>query len=195
MAYTLTYSGNQNPPNPNGSANTTLFVPDGSFAGIGNVTLPGRNFNGYGSPVDQSLLSMLENFASTPTGPSQAITGQLWYDTGATTLKYNICTSNVANWALFPQMDANGDVTLRNLSLEGNLVVSSPGTITGNGNGISDLNASNLSTGVVPSARLSGTYSINVNGNVNSAITCTTSTNYTKGSNFARCTNCGYSNN
>jgi hypothetical protein len=141
-------------------------VPDGSTAGIGNITLPGRNFSGYGQPVDQSLLSMLENFASATGGPTQPITGQLWYDTSVSVMKYNISDTATANWAIVPSVSSDGNLTLGNLTLTGNLVVNAPGVISGNGSGLNSLNASNLSTGTVPVARLSGTYNINIIGNV-----------------------------
>lgn len=169
MAYTLTYSGNQ-------TGNTIITVPDGSTAGIGNITLPGRNFNGYGQPVDQSLLSMLENFASATGGPTQPITGQLWYDTSVSSLKYNISNDATANWAIVPSVSSDGNLTLGNATITGNLVVNPPGVITGNGSGINSLNASNLSTGTVPVARLSGTYNINITGNVSGNVISSTLT-------------------
>ena len=169
MAYNLTYSGNQT------GGNTVITVPDGSFTSIGNIALPGRNFNGYGAPVDQSLLSMLENFASSTSGPSQAITGQIWYDVGSSTLKYNT-SSNIANlaeptWASIPQLDPNGNVSFGNITMVGNLTVDPPGVITGNGSGLRSLNASNLSTGTVPVGRMSGTYNIDVTGNLTGNVT------------------------
>lgn len=46
------------------------------------------------------------------------------------------------------------------------------GTIVGNGSGLSSLNAANLASGVIPDARLSGTYSgVNITGNAGSADT------------------------
>lgn len=160
MAYTLTYSGNQT------GGNRQIEVPDGSVASVGNVTLPGRNFNGYGSPVDQNILSMVENWASSATGPSLPVTGQLWYDAAQGELKYNISTVPTASWVSVPQVDANGNATFGNVTFTGNLTVAPPGVITGNGSGLSSLNASNLSTGTIPAARLSGTYNIDINGNV-----------------------------
>jgi hypothetical protein len=144
-------------------------VPDGSIYSVGNVTIPGRNFNGYGSPVDQNMLSMIENFASTVTGPSQPVTGQLWYDASVQTLKFNTSSNAIAQWATVPKIDPSGNATFGNLSLTGNLVVAAPGVIYGNGSGIHSLNASNLSTGTIPAARLSGTYNIDVTGNIQTA--------------------------
>ena len=61
---------------------------------------------------------------------------------------------------------ANGDITAANINSIG-------GVLTGNGSGLSALNASNISSGTIPSARLSGSYSINAN-NANTAGTVTT---------------------
>jgi len=86
MAYTLIYGQN---------GNTSITVADGESNTVGNLTFPGRNFSGYGSPVDQNFLSMAENFASSNTGPQNPLTGQLWFDTGtATTTLANVPYAN-----------------------------------------------------------------------------------------------------
>jgi len=53
--------------------------------------------------------------------------------------------------------------------------------LNGNGGGISNLNAGNLSSGSVPVGRLSGTYNINISGNAATASTATTATNISGG--------------
>jgi hypothetical protein len=65
------------------------------------------------------------------------------------------------------------------------------GTFSGSGSGLSSLNASNLSSGTVPSARLSGTYGISISGNAATASTASacsgnsaTATNATNATNF-----------
>lgn len=162
MAYTLKYSGNQT------GGNVLITVPDSSVYSVGNITIPGRNFNGYGSPVDQNMLSMLEHFASSAGGPSLPVTGQLWYDKSNASLKYNVSDSSTPSWASVPQTDANGNATYGNLGIVGDLTVG--GVISGNGSGLFDINAANL-TGTISAARLSGTYNININGNVNGNVT------------------------
>jgi hypothetical protein len=124
MAYNLIYSGNQT----GGNANIT--VSDGSAYSIGNVTLPGRNFNGYGAPVDQNMLSLAENFASQPSGPSSPVTGQLWYDITNSMLKYNISTGPTANWVPISASSANANTTSGNANVTGNITVGD--TIIGN---------------------------------------------------------------
>ena len=47
------------------------------------------------------------------------------------------------------------------------------GTFTGNGSGLTSLNASNLSSGTVPVTALIGTYNINISGNAATATNAT----------------------
>jgi hypothetical protein len=53
--------------------------------------------------------------------------------------------------------------TLTNLAVNGNITVTT-GIITGNAHGISSINASNISSGVLSAARLSGVYGISITG-------------------------------
>lgn len=68
--------------------------------------------------------------------------------------------------------------TLTGLTSSGNItaanIVVSPGVFTGNGSGLTNLNATNISTGVLPAGRLSGTYSISITGAAATAATVTT---------------------
>ncbi len=126
MAYTITYSGG------------TFTVADGTInTSNTSISLPGRNFSGYGQPVDQSMVSMLENFASAITGPSNPIRGQLWYDVSNTLLKYNTGTVGSPTWvAVTPQ---GGNATFNDLTVTGTTFTdtistgasATPGSITG----------------------------------------------------------------
>jgi len=72
---------------------------------------------------------------------------------------------------LVPNSSGNSALTVRgNIAATNSLSASS---ISGSGAGITNLNAGNLSAGIVPIPRLSGTYNISVSGNANtvSAIT------------------------
>ena len=53
-----------------------------------SITLLGKGFNNYGEIVAEDWVHMLENFSS-PTAPSNAIRGQLWFDTVSSRLKIN----------------------------------------------------------------------------------------------------------
>lgn len=51
-----------------------------------SIKLPGRDYPRYGEPVVENLVWMLQHFAA-PSSPANPITGQVWYDTNAQTLK------------------------------------------------------------------------------------------------------------
>lgn len=72
MAYTLKYT--------NGDLLVTL--PDQQSDRLTtSLTLIGKNVNAYGTDINQNYIGLLENFAYT-VPPSNALTGQLWFDTG-----------------------------------------------------------------------------------------------------------------
>lgn len=62
---------------------------------------------------------------------------------------------NITSVGTLTSLGVNGTVTAVNFT-------ANTGVFTGNGSGLSALNASNLSTGTVPSARLTGSYAISV---------------------------------
>lgn len=146
MAYTIVKS--------DGTILTT--IADGTINTTAtSLALPGRNFAGYGQPVDQDLVYMVENFQGSSV-PSYALKGQLWFDTGSgattsgtppSTVALRICdtdgSSNANNWYsfMFNNSSANaafpGNVTIGNLTVTGtsNLGDVSKVTITGGTSG------------------------------------------------------------
>ena len=79
MPYTINKS--------NGLLLTT--VQDGTIDKTTSLTLVGRNYTGYGSPVDENFVYLLENFSNN-TAPKNPITGQLWYNSANDSLSvYN----------------------------------------------------------------------------------------------------------
>ena len=126
MAYTLQYSlGN-------------ITVSDSTLNTQTSLSLPGRNYAGYGSPVDQNMLSMLENFAGT-NPPNNPIPGQSWYNSSTRILSINTSTSLTPTWtpllsgssanATFGNLTVTGVLTTNNITTGGNTI---PGTVTGN---------------------------------------------------------------
>ena len=71
MAYTIQFT--------NSIDNAPIVIEDQTINTDTSIKLPGRNSTGYGAAIAEDLLHMLENFAS-PTEPSNAIQGQLWYN-------------------------------------------------------------------------------------------------------------------
>ena len=80
MAYTINKT--------DGSILTT--VPDGQTDSLStDITLIGKNFSGFGEILNENLVKMLENFAST-TRPTRPLKGEIWFDSAENRLKvYN----------------------------------------------------------------------------------------------------------
>jgi hypothetical protein len=88
MAYTINLT----------NGNIFAVIADGTINTGSSVSLPGKNYAGYGEFLDENFIQMLENFSSPATGgglPTSAklgapLTGQLWWDSTNSTLKvYN----------------------------------------------------------------------------------------------------------
>lgn len=143
MAYTLNYSGG------------TITVVDGTLNNTNtSLSLPGRNYAGYGAPVDQNLVSLLENFAYYTASPPNPIKGQMWFDTTAVLMKYNIGTVGSPNWIGIAGLGQN--VNFNNVTVAGNLSVT--GTVSANAVNATTINAnSNTTTGVENSITAAGT--------------------------------------
>lgn len=84
----------------NGSVVAT--VQDGNIDVTTDLTFVGRNYAGYGEIQNENFLKLLENFAS-PTAPTKAIEGQLWFDSN--TNKLNLY--NGINWRSVSNLDVS----------------------------------------------------------------------------------------
>lgn len=61
--------------------NQLVDIPDGTFdTSSTSLTLIGKNVTNFGEAINENLVKLLENFASS-SAPEQAIIGQMWYDT------------------------------------------------------------------------------------------------------------------
>ena len=76
-------------------------IADGTINQTSTMTLIGRDFANYGQFVDQDFIRLLESGAATANSrPTNALTGQLWYDLTNTQLK--IATQgNIPNGASY----------------------------------------------------------------------------------------------
>jgi hypothetical protein len=62
-------------------------VADGQIDRLStDITLIGKNYSGFGEALNENLIKLLENFAST-TRPTHPIRGQVWFDTSELKLK------------------------------------------------------------------------------------------------------------
>lgn len=127
MAYNITYSLG------------TITVIDTTLNTQTSIALPGRNYAGYGQPVDQNLVAILENFASYPvTGPTNAIPGQTWFDSESSTLRVNTSKTSTPTWVSLVSA-GNANTSLGNITVTGTLTTNRittggaaiPGDITG----------------------------------------------------------------
>ena len=82
-----------------------------------DLTLVGRNYKGFGEYINENFIKLTESFAST-SAPSNAIPGQLWYDTSDQRLKiYNGTTFRIAGGPIISSSQPNmvaGDLWIDN---------------------------------------------------------------------------------
>jgi hypothetical protein len=127
MAYTIIKS--------DGTVLTT--IADGTLNTTStSISLPGRDYSGYGRYLDSNFVWMLENFANN-TPPSNPIRGQLWFNTNDNNLY--VCPAdgitNPAVWIKLAVSQGNTSVTYDNITATGNIVgnnVSAVNSLTGN---------------------------------------------------------------
>lgn len=63
-----------------------LIIPSGTSNAEYAVELPGRNYSGYGESLDQGIVGLFTNFASS-IPPGSPLTGTLWFDLSGSVLK------------------------------------------------------------------------------------------------------------
>ena len=105
----------------NGTVLTT--IPDGTINTTStSLGLPGRNYAGYGQPVDENFVWLTENFANA-TPPAHPLAGQLWFNTNTNTLL--VCpaqgTTNANAWLSLAQSGSSGTTTFGNVTVSGNI--------------------------------------------------------------------------
>lgn len=62
------------------SSGDEVIIPDGGLNNDYSIQLVGRNYENYGAIIAKTQLSLLENFATDSTPPTNPTDGQLWYD-------------------------------------------------------------------------------------------------------------------
>jgi hypothetical protein len=152
MSYTLYYSLGSITVAPN-TINTQT-----------SIYLPGQDYVPYGAPVDQSLLSLLQNFANV-TPPPRPIPGQTWYDTTANIMKV---TPNGGVNAVWNRIDGNGIPGGANTTVQFN----DSGYLGGSNNFTFNSATSNLRVvGNINATTFTGNLSGNVTGNISGNLT------------------------
>jgi len=158
-----------------------------------SLGLPGKNYAGYGQPMDTNMVHQLESYANT-SPPANPLRGQLWYNISNGILY--ICPTdgetNGSNWAALTITAAGGVTTFGNISVTGNITANnivatnnsnanaitvSYLTVTSNANiatgnitlaNITTLRTTAITTGANANAgTLTGTFTINGTGGNN----------------------------
>ena len=113
MAYTILKS--------DGTVLTT--IADGTINTTStSLGLPGKNYAGYGQPLNTNMVHQLESYANT-SPPANPLRGQLWYNISNGILY--VCPTdgetNGSNWAAITITAAGGVTTFGNISVTGNI--------------------------------------------------------------------------
>lgn len=72
------------------SGATLVTVQDASVDNSTSLVFVGRNYSGYGQPVEENFVKLLENFANV-TAPLKPIQGQLWFNSAPTVRRLKVC--------------------------------------------------------------------------------------------------------
>ena len=94
----------------NNAAGTVIAtVADGTIDTTStSLTILGKGFNNYGEIVAENWVKMIEHFSSA-TAPTNALRGQLWYDTTNSRMKINIsAVFGTPDWDEIPATILNG---------------------------------------------------------------------------------------
>jgi hypothetical protein len=159
MAYTIIKS--------DGTLLTT--IADGTINTTStSLALPGRNYAGYGQSQDTNFVHVIENFADT-SPPPNPLRGQLWYNTGNSTLL--VCPdngeTNASAWLSLTSTVSGGNTTFGAVTVTGNLTANN---ITATNNS----NANAFSAGYLTISASANIANANLTGTTTIANTLTT---------------------
>ena len=162
-------------------AGSTIFLGAQTIAANAtHVSISGilsANVSGSSNTAQTVTNNAQPNITSVGTLTSLTVTGNLSAGniSGGNLVSANFLTGtlttaaqpNITSVGTLTSLDVNGTLTAAN-------IIVNPGAFQGSGNGLFNLNASNLTLGTVPVARLTGTYTIDISGNATRAGTVTT---------------------
>ena len=184
MAYTIVKS--------NGQVLTT--IADGTInTSSTSLSLPGRNYAGYGQYVDTNFVHQLENYANA-SPPANPLAGQLWWNTNSNTMY--VCpadgTTTASSWLALTSTASGGTTTFGAITVTGNIIannITANNALTGDtitvrlatvtataniatGNittgNIGTLNTAVITTGAAATAgTITGTWTLNGTGTAN----------------------------
>jgi len=160
--------------NVTGTASGNLSAAGGTLTGDLNWVTTGRGIT-WGMNTDGASIK----FYNTGDGDGSSRLEFQTTDNGNEYFSWTHASgSTFESMRLVPNSNGNAALTVfGNATING----TTTGTFSGTGTSL-NINADRLTTGTVPSGRLSGTYAINISGNANTASSATTATNQAGGS-------------
>ena len=160
--------------NVTGTASGNLAASGGTLTGDLNWSTTGRGIT-WGMNTDGASI----RFYNTGDGDAASRLEFQTTDNGNEYFSWTHASgSTFESMRLVPNSNGNAALTVYgNATING----TTTGTFVGTGTSL-NINADRLTTGTIPSGRLSGTYAINISGNANTASSSTTATNQAGGS-------------
>lgn len=164
-----------------GNVITAGLVQAATLSATGNVIAGNLTTAGAVTGNGRALTSLNAGNLDTGTVPTAQLSGTYTIDiSGSASTAATVTTAaqpNVTSLGTLTALTVTGNTTSGNV-LTGGLISATgdvaAGTFTGNGRALFSLDAGNLDSGTVPSARLSGSYTINISGSATTAATVTT---------------------
>jgi hypothetical protein len=185
---TLTATGNVNTGNVNATgvitaplltsniATGTAPLTVTSTTRVANLNVNHANVSDFGVVTNQITGTFFPTFVNSSATGNRALgaNANISFNAATGALTSTLFTGTLST-AAQPNVTSLG--TLTGLGVNGTItgvnITANTGVFTGNASGLSEINASNLSSGTVPTARLSGSYPISVTS-ANTAATVTT---------------------
>jgi len=159
-----------------GSINGNLSA--GNISTVGQISASGNVSGATGAFTTvtgngRALTSLNATNLDTGTVPAARLSGTYTITVSSATTAGTVTTAaqpNITSVGTLTALAVTGNITSGNVSGATGAFT----TVTGNGRALTSLNASNMDTGTLPAARLSGTYTITVSGSATTAGTVTT---------------------
>jgi hypothetical protein len=185
---TLTATGNVNTGNVNATGIVTATQLTSNIATgtppltvtsttrVANLNVSRANVSDFGVVTSRTTGTFFPVFVDSSATGNRSLSANANISFNAATGQLSV-TSLAGNLATAAQPNITSLGTLTSLGVSGNItaanITANTGIFTGNASGLSAINASNLSSGTVPAARMSGSYPISVTS-ANTAATVTT---------------------
>ena len=155
-----------------GTVNDTLLSTNVALITRANIFGAGKKqtFTANDNSVPNGIAGL--NLAGVTSNPQSLVQGDVWFRTDTNHLQFQDAGNATQSLAFLSDFTGGNNTYTGNNSFSGANTFSNAGNLfTGSGAGLTALNAGNLASGIVPSARLTGSYAIDVSGNAATATT------------------------